>query len=120
MAKHTFGPESVSEENVITAFEPILRMAKDPKMESQMEASRIICENSIDENIQQLLCDHGFLETLRDLATSSSSDWAKQHAVAAVANLSDNSACQVNSTKTSSLLVTMPCLMDNSLLSSRD
>jgi len=73
---------------------PILRMARLPYVESQVEASRSICDLSTEENSQVQLCQLGVVAVLRDLLANSASECAQHHAVMTLANLSDNAACQ--------------------------
>jgi hypothetical protein len=71
-------------------FENIFRMAKESTMEAQLEASRMLCDLTADTaGMQQAVVDNGGLSVLRDLIENSISDWAKQHAMFALANLSD-------------------------------
>ena len=77
------------------ALETIVKMAKEPKMEAQLEASRSFCDLSMDEALQPLLSDSGCIPVLLELISHSHSVWAKHHAMLALANLSDNAVCQV-------------------------
>jgi len=71
------------------SLEAILRMAKDSKIDAQLEASRILCDLTLDNSLQQSLIDHGCLSILKELILTSVSEWAQQHAMIALANLSD-------------------------------
>ena len=67
----------------------IICMAKHSAMESHLEASRILCDLTMDEVMLPYLCKNGCVEALRGIIASSRSDWAKQHAMVALANISD-------------------------------
>lgn len=71
-------------------FESIFRMAKESTIEAQLEASRMLCDLTADTSgMQQAVVDNGGLTILKGLIESSFSDWAKQHAMFALANLAD-------------------------------
>lgn len=87
--------KQVSESETLTHLGTIFRMAQESKLEAQLEASKILCDLSMEENMRQSLCDGGCIPVLRNLITSSHSDWTKQHALLALANLSDSTIHQV-------------------------
>ena len=70
-------------------------MAREPTVEAQLEAARILCDLSLDMGLQQTLVDHGVMDVLRELISSSPSEWAQQHAIAALSTLSDAQIFQV-------------------------
>ena len=70
-------------------------MAKSGKVESQLSASRMICDLSLHDDMQQLLCDSGCLQSLvEDLLPLKNCEWTHQHALIALANLSEAQSCQ--------------------------
>ena len=83
--------DGLSDEEVSSdCFENIFRMAKEPTMEAQLEASRMLCDLTADTSgMQQAVVENGGLTVLKDLIEKSISDWAKQHAMFALANLAD-------------------------------
>jgi hypothetical protein len=83
---------------------PILNMAKEPNMEAQEESARMICDLSIDETMQPHLCESGCIEILYTLVSTSNSDVARQHAMVALANLSDSEIGKETIFETSDLL----------------
>jgi hypothetical protein len=92
----------ISESDLLTdleyqnALKPILEMAKSGLMESELEASRLICDLSLHSDMQQLLCDSGCLQaTVENLLLSKNSRLSQQHALLALANLSEAQSCQV-------------------------
>lgn len=77
------------------ALKPVLLMAKSGKVESQLSASRMICDLSLHDDMQQLLCDSGCLQSLvEDLLPLKNCEWTHQHALIALANLSEAQSCQ--------------------------
>lgn len=84
-------PEIDSQE----ALKSVLLMAKSGKFESQLEASRLICDLSLHDDMQQPLCDSGCIQSLvEDLLPIKNCEWTHQHALIALANLSDVQSCQ--------------------------
>lgn len=84
-------PEIDSED----ALKSVLLMAKSGKFESQLVASRLICDLSLHDNMQQLICDSGCLRSLvEDLLPLKTCEWTHQHALIALANLSEAQSCQ--------------------------
>jgi hypothetical protein len=73
---------------------PIFRMARSPFVDAQVEAARTLADLTAEESIQPALCEEGTVELLRDLLSSSCSEWAQHHAAVALANLSDCRQCQ--------------------------
>ena len=86
-----FCEDDVSGDSVLSeCFENIFRMAKEPTMEAQLEASRMLCDLTADSaGRQYAVVENGCLVVLKDLIDHSVSEWAKQHAMFALANLSD-------------------------------
>ncbi len=87
-------PALLSDTLETSGLDPIFRMAREPFLESQLEAVRTLCDLSAEESLQQPLCELGVVEVLRDLMVSSASAWAQQHAALALANLSECKICQ--------------------------
>lgn len=81
--------ESAHTEQVDSSLIAVLKMAREPTVEAQLEAARILCDLSLDMGLQQTLVDHGVMDVLRELINSSPSEWAQQHAIAALSTLSD-------------------------------
>lgn len=87
-------PPSILTENPDTfGLGPIFRMAQSQFLESQTEASRTLCDLSMEESLRQSLCESGCVPILRELLLSTS-EWAQHHATVALANLSDCWECQ--------------------------
>ena len=72
---------------------PIARMATSPLADSQLEAARTLCELSADEDMRVHLAALGFVDVLMQVFERSDSWWAQQHAMVALANLSDHTDC---------------------------
>ena len=86
----------LSDDDVISSLMPILKMARSNKFESQLEASRMLCDLSMRDDIQQQLCDSGCLLALvQELLPLKPCEQISQHALLALANLSEAQSCQV-------------------------
>jgi len=70
-------------------FECVFRMSREGKIDAECEAARILCDITLDINLQQALVDRGGLTVLKNLIQNSPCMWTKQHAIIAVSNLSD-------------------------------
>jgi len=86
--------EPLSDEDVISSLRSIIEMANEPFMEAQLEASRMLCDLSQHEDMQQALRESGGIEVLVRLMDHGV-EWSRQHAVLALANLSSAQCCQV-------------------------
>ena len=87
----------LSDDDVISSLMPILKMARSNKFESQLEASRMLCDLSMRDDIQQQLCDSGCLLALvQELLPLKPCEQISQHALLALANLSEAQSCQVS------------------------
>jgi hypothetical protein len=86
-------PSLLAESSDAFGLGPIFRMAEEPFLESKVEASRTLCDLSVDESLRSQLCEAGCVPVLRDLI-SCDSQWAQHHAIASLANLSENPQCQ--------------------------
>jgi hypothetical protein len=73
----------------------ILNMAKEPNTTSNLEACKILCDFTQDDSLVQAICDCGAVEILGGFL-SAPCEWTKQHAIVAIANLSDKAICQVH------------------------
>jgi hypothetical protein len=71
---------------------PIFRMAQSQFIDSQMEASRTLCDLSADENMRESLCQLGCMPVLKQLLECPC-EWVQHHAAVALANLSDSWTC---------------------------
>lgn len=80
-------PAAAPEPNGIDA---IIRMAKEHTMEAHLEAARILCDVTMDEVMLPYLCENGCVDALHSIISTTHSDWAKQHAMVALANISDS------------------------------
>jgi len=67
----------------------VFRMANETKIEAQLEASKILCDISLDLEMQQIFVENGGLAVLKNLIQNSACEWTQQHAIVAVSNLSD-------------------------------
>jgi len=80
---------------------PIFRMAQSPYQEAKLEAARTLCEYSAEEGMRLQLVQLGCIPVLMDLLQcansslqnvlthSAAAEWLQQHALMALANLSD-------------------------------
>lgn len=80
--------DMLAEEEAHEALEPILNMAKEGKIESMIEAARIFCDLSLDDNLQQYLCEPDAMSVLLRLAGADAPELARQYTFMALANLS--------------------------------
>lgn len=68
-------------------------MASSPLLDSQREATFTICNLSSHDDMQQPLCDNGFINILVGLLNSSH-ELVRQYAIFALGNLSTSPSCQ--------------------------
>jgi hypothetical protein len=86
----------MSDEDITSSLQPLLQMARSGKVEAQLEASRMLCDLSMRDDIQQQLCDSGCLAVLvQVLLPSTICEQVSHHALLALANLSEAQSCQV-------------------------
>ena len=83
----------LSDAEIDNALKPIMEMAKSQLLDSQREGTFIICNLSSHDDMQQPLCDNGFIKVLIGLVNSPH-DIVRQHAVFALGNLSTSPSCQ--------------------------
>jgi hypothetical protein len=87
--------ELLSDEEAVEALLPILHMAKSGLLEPQLEAARLFCDLSLHDAMQQHMCDSGCVQALvENLLPCVICEWTRQHAVFALANLSEAQGCQ--------------------------
>lgn len=84
----------LSDSDAFAAILVFKEMAAEPFVESQLEASRILCDLSQQEGMQHILRDSGCIQVLVNLASVGGTEWTRQHAVLALANLSSSLCCQ--------------------------
>jgi hypothetical protein len=76
------------------ALQSILSMAKSTHLESKIEAAKILCDLSYQQDLHYLLCDTDCIEILIEFMQIEH-DSCNQHAICALANLSSSRTCQV-------------------------
>jgi len=86
--------EPLSDIDMMNALEPIVAMAQEPFIESQLEASRMLCDLSQQEGLQHVLRESKCIDVLVKLLDSNDCEWTQQHAVLGLANLSASQCCQ--------------------------
>lgn len=85
-------PELTCDE-VADAVAPVLAMAGSRKYESQVNAAQILCDLSLQQNMQEVLCETESICALVNLCRNDF-DCCNQHAICALANLSSSRNCQ--------------------------
>lgn len=86
--------ELLSDDSDVNGLGPIFRMAQSPYVEAQMDAAKTLCEYSSEESIRAEMVRLGCIPVLMQLLSNAhSSDWVQQHALLAIANLSDCCDC---------------------------
>jgi len=101
--------EPISDIQAAEAIKPIITMAKSNKIDSQFEASAIMCDLSLHEDMQQIMCDEGCVTVLMELLSCNGEfQNCNYHAICALANLSTSVACQ-------ELLVSTPLFLTSLL-----
>ncbi len=87
--------ELLTADVAVEALLPILHMAKSGLLEPQLEAARLFCDLSLHDAMQQHMCDSGCVQALvENLLPCVICEWTRQHAVFALANLSEAQGCQ--------------------------
>jgi len=87
--------ECVSDEEAKLALQPILAFASSKFVENQIEASKMLCDFSHDETLQQILCDEMTLRAILRLTQEDMPLCARRNAFMALANLStQHGPCQ--------------------------
>ena len=87
--------ELLSDEEAVEALQCVLQMAKSGLLEPQLEAARLFCDLSLHDAMQQHMCDSGCVQALvENLLPCIICEWTRQHAVFALANLSEAQGCQ--------------------------
>lgn len=89
---------------LLAGLDSIFKMAQELTLEPQLEAAKILCDLTMDESFQQQLCESGCITVLYHLIKNSISEWAQQHAMSALANLSDSKVCQATIVDTQGML----------------
>lgn len=85
--------EQLPMEDAIAALKPILAMAMSSQLDSKVEAVKIICDLSLQLDLQSSLCAAGGIEILMELMTVEYG-YCCQYAICALANLSSSRSCQ--------------------------
>ena len=82
--------DCLGEEEAHEALDSVLKMGREKKVDTQIEAARIFCDLSSNEDdiFQQLLCESESMKVLLDLAGPESPELARQYIFMALANLS--------------------------------
>ena len=86
--------ELLSDEEATETLSCIKDMATSGILESQLEASRVLCDLSLHHSMQQSICNSGCITALINLIHDNLCDWTRQHAIFALANLSEDFECQ--------------------------
>lgn len=76
------------------ALKSILSMAKSNHLESKIEAAKILCDLSYQQDLHHLLCETNCVEILIEFMQIDH-EYCNQHAICALANLSSSRTCQV-------------------------
>lgn len=105
-------PISPCGDNCHQSLDCLFQMANEPNVEAQCEAARILCDLTIDSSMQQTLVDLGVLTVLRNIICNSCCEWAQQHAMAALNNLSDAQIFQSSIIKEGLLPVLLALAVD--------
>ena len=79
--------------DIDSALKPLMTMATSSLIDSQREATFILCNLSSHDDMQQPLYDNGFIDVLVSLI-SSPNELVRQHAMFALGNLSTSPSCQ--------------------------
>lgn len=85
--------EPMSDEETLSALEPLIEMASEACVEAQLEAARMFCDLSENESMQFALLQSGGVLALVSLLARGS-EMTRQHAALALANLSESQYCQ--------------------------
>jgi hypothetical protein len=73
---------------------PLLDLARLSSPDAQVLVSKIMCDLSQNESMQQALCDSGCINALVRLAAPSANSFGRRHAFVALAHLSVSLSCQ--------------------------
>jgi hypothetical protein len=83
--------EFLSDEDVLNSMKPIMNMVLSGKIEAKLEASRLLCELSLRDDMHQHLIESGCLRVLVEiLLPSKICEWTPRHAINALGNLAGN------------------------------
>lgn len=96
---------------------PLLDLARLPSPDAQVLVSKILCDISQNESMQQALCDSGCIDALVRLAAPSANSVARRHAFVALAHLSVSLSCQEMLIDAGVLPVALALAADNSISS---
>lgn len=88
----------LSDEEAAEALRPVIRMAQDPSRESQFAAAQIMCDLSVQVEMQQQLSENGCISLLSKLALSPCES-TRRLAIIALSNLSECTLCQAEIVK---------------------
>jgi hypothetical protein len=100
--------EPLSDTEASAAIKPIIDMAKSGMIDSQIEASAILCDLSAQEDMQQFMCEGGCVKVLTDLLCKEGEfQNSNFHAICALANLSSSVSCQELLASTPAFLTTL-------------
>ena len=85
--------ESIPDSDIEIALKPVMNMLTSELLDSQRTGTSIICSLSSHDDMQQPLCDFGFIKILLKLIDSPDST-VYRHVIFALGNLSSSPACQ--------------------------
>lgn len=80
-------------DDAVSAIKPILSMATAEQFESRVEAAKILCDLSLQPDLQSTLIEAGGIEVLMELIQIDYCS-CNQYAMCALANLSSSRSCQ--------------------------
>ena len=106
--------EPPDEAELFQQLQPVLRMVGENTIDAKIEASKILCELAQNELMQNPLCESECLKALVELASTTSPEVARLHAVVAVGHLSLSMACQQSLIDSGILPVLLSIASDNS------
>lgn len=87
--------EPLTDREATIGLQPIIEMAKSRMMESQVEASAILHDLSLQEEMHHSLCEENCMKVVAELlSVDSDNDSCRYNAVCTFANLSTNQTCQ--------------------------
>ena len=87
--------EQLPMDDVIAALKPVVIMASSPQLDTKAEAAKMLCDLSLQLDLQSSLCAAGGIEILMELITIDFGA-CNQYAMCALANLSSSRSCQVS------------------------
>lgn len=85
--------EQLSMDDAISAMKPILSMATAEQLESRVEGAKMLCDISLQPDLQSTLIEAGGIDVLMDLILIDFCS-CNQYAMCALANLSSSRSCQ--------------------------